>query len=322
MKALVVSGQQVRYSQNHTAPRSEAGVAVVCPTLSGICRTDLEIIRGYSGFAGVLGHEFVGRVVECDQSEWVGQRVVGEINWACGACPWCREGGTPLHCPRRKALGIRGWDGAFAERLAMPVANLHRVPEALTDEQAVFTEPLASAYSLVDSLDLKGGERLLGIGDGRLGLLIAQVLRRLPVEVTWCGRHDEKLRLLQDWGITTCRVDNLPSEQWEVVVEASGGPSGFLLAQSRLKPRGTLALKTTTHLPRELDLNALVVNEWKVVGSRCGPFSEALNALRAHHVQVEPLISQVFALEQGVEALERAAQPGVLKVLLRHETPA
>lgn len=319
MRALVFR-ESLSFDPDFPPPVAGPGVALVAPILSGICGTDLELTRGYSGFQGVLGHEFVGRVVECDQPGWLGQRVVGEINWACGQCAWCRGGGTRNHCPRRKAMGIRDWNGAFADLVAVPIANLHRVPAALSDEQAVFTEPLASGYSLLESLELRGGESILGIGDGRLGLLIAQVLRHAPVKLAWCGRHESKLEKLRSWGIESHSPDALASQGWDIVVEASGGSSGLELAQRHLKPRGKLALKTTTTEPRSVDFNALVVNEWQLIGSRCGPFEPALQALAAGQIETASLIERVFALEEGEEAFRYAARRGVLKVLLRHNS--
>ena len=317
MRALLFQ-DTATFSSNQPSPQASLGCALVAPAYSAICRTDREIIKGYTQFQGVLGHEFVGRVVECADASWIGERVVGEINWPCGGCGWCREGGSSNHCPHRRALGIRNWDGAFADLLVMPTANLHRVPPSLNDRQAVFTEPLAAAFSLLESLRIQGGESVLGIGDGCLGLLIAQVLRSAHVDLSWCGHHESKLALLREWGIPTHPVGWSPARSWDIVVDASGTPGGLELALKAVKPRGCVALKTTTQQNRTFDLNDLVVRELRMVGSRCGPFEPALSALDSGRVQTEPLVSAILPLELGVEALRRAGQPGVLKVLLQH----
>jgi threonine dehydrogenase-like Zn-dependent dehydrogenase len=293
--------------------------AVVRVTLSGICNTDVEIARGYAGFAGTLGHEFVGVVESAPGApELVGQRVVGEINAGCGRCALCAAGDA-RHCPRRTVLGIVGRDGAHAEFLQLPVANLLRVPDEITDERAVFTEPLAAAWGITERAAISAETRVAVIGDGKLGLLCAQVLKLKDAPVLLVGKHQEKLRIAAARGVETVTVDSVAhrAREFDVVVEASGGEQGFALALDLLRPRGVLVLKSTFHGATRIDAARVVVDEISVVGSRCGRFAPALELLRQNEVDVESLISEQHALADGVNAIERATQKGVLKVLLK-----
>jgi threonine dehydrogenase-like Zn-dependent dehydrogenase len=283
-------------------------------SLAGVCRTDLELVKGYMGFAGVLGHEFVGEVVE-GPGDWRGARVVGEINFACGACETCASG-LARHCPRRRVMGIQGADGAFAERVAVPVANLHRVPDGVPDDAAVFTEPLAAAFEILEQLRVEAGARCLVLGDGKLGLLVAQVLHASGARVLAAGRHREKLAILERLGIETVLEAELRDERWPLVVEASGREEGFRRAVALTRPRGTLVLKSTLAESGRVALAPLVIDEITVVGSRCGPFPPALEALATGRVAVHPLVSLRLPLARAEEALRRAAEPGVLKVLV------
>lgn len=294
---------------------SEALVRVL---LSGICNTDLEIARGYAGFRGTIGHEFVGVVEEADDRALIGQRVVGEINAGCGTCELCR-GGDPRHCAERTVLGIHARDGAHAEFLRLPEANLLRVPDKLADEQAVFAEPLAAAYGIRERVALNTSQNVAVIGDGKLGLLCAQVIALTGADVTLIGKHPEKLRIAERRGIETIDVDKAKSRsrQFDVVVEASGSAAGFDTALDLLHPRGTLVLKSTFHGSTEIPSARIVVDEISVVGSRCGRFAPALELLKTGAVDVDSLISEEHPLTNGVLAMERAAQSGVLKVLLR-----
>ncbi|HEV2762823.1 MAG TPA: alcohol dehydrogenase catalytic domain-containing protein [Pyrinomonadaceae bacterium] len=300
---------------------SRGGEAVVRVLLSGVCNTDLEIVRGYAGFRGTLGHEFVGVVESApDAPELVGRRVVGEINAGCGRCGLCRSGDT-RHCPERTVLGIVGRDGAHAELLQLPSVNLLPVPDEVSDERAVFTEPLAAACGITERAQVTKETRTAVVGDGKLGLLCAQALQALTgAQVTLVGKHPSKLDIARRRGVETYTLDALPasaSRQFDVAVEASGSPAGFALARSLLRPRGTLVLKSTFHSRTEMDAARLVVDEISVVGSRCGRFAPALELLRRDAVEVESLITEQHTLAQGVRAFERAAAPGVLKVLLR-----
>jgi threonine dehydrogenase-like Zn-dependent dehydrogenase len=312
------------------------GEALVRVTLSGICNTDLEIARGYAGFEGTLGHEFAGVVEEMSEARplgraasetepsppvgplALGQRVVGEINAGCGHCDLCRAG-DPRHCPERTVLGIAGRDGAHADFLKLPVANLLPVPDEVSDERAVFVEPLAAAYGILERVSINEDTPVAVIGDGKLGLLCAQAIATTGARVTLVGKHQNKLAIAERRGIetlTTGRVEQRKG-RFEVVVEASGSPSGFATAVELLRPRGTLVLKSTFHGATEIEAAPLVVNEISVVGSRCGRFAPALDLLKRNAVDVESLISEEFDLTQGLRAMQRAAEPGVMKVLLR-----
>jgi threonine dehydrogenase-like Zn-dependent dehydrogenase len=299
-------------------PRDERE-AVVRVTLSGICNTDVEIARGYAGFAGTLGHEFVGVVLSAPGApELVGERVVGEINAGCGRCAPCATGDA-RHCPERTVLGIVGRDGAHAEFLQLPVINLLRVPREIDDRHAVFTEPLAAAWGITERVDIREAMRVAVIGDGKLGLLCAQALHLTGASVLLIGKHQEKLRIAAARGVETATVDGVAgrARSMDVVVEASGGAAGFALALDLLRPRGVLVLKSTFHGETGVDAARIVVNEISVVGSRCGRFAPALELLRQKAVDVESLISEEYDLAEGVRALERATEKGVLKVLLK-----
>ncbi|HEV2911817.1 MAG TPA: alcohol dehydrogenase catalytic domain-containing protein [Pyrinomonadaceae bacterium] len=323
MKAL-------RYEENRLAVRETplpSGVedeALVRVTLSGVCNTDVEIVRGYAGFRGTLGHEFVGVVESAPGSSsssgaaLVGKRVVGEINAGCGHCRVCATG-DPRHCPRRTVLGIVGRDGAHAEFLRLPVVNLLPVPDEIPDERAVFAEPLAAAYGITERAAVTKETRVAVIGDGKLGLLCAQALALAGGPVLLIGKHPEKLRIAARRGIETVMLDKLSgrAREFDTVVEASGAASGFELALELVRPRGTLVLKSTFQGATNINAARIVVDEISVVGSRCGRFAPALELLQRHEVDVESLISEEFPLAEGVRAMERATAPGVIKVLLR-----
>ena len=299
-----------------------AGEALVRVRLAGVCNTDVEIVRGYAGFEGTLGHEFVGEVAEAPKGfeALAGRRVVGEINAGCGRCGLCRAG-DPRHCPQRTVLGIVGRDGAFAEFLSLPAANLLEVPDEVPDERAVFTEPLAAACGVTERVRVEDGARAAVVGDGKLGLLCAQALKALTrASVTLVGRHDSKLSVAARRGVETLKAEDLGAglkRTFDVAVEASGSPDGFRAALELLRPRGTLVLKSTFHGATEIYAAPIVVDEIQVVGSRCGRFRPALELLRRGEVDVDSLVTEEHALADGVRALERAAAPGVLKVLLR-----
>jgi alcohol dehydrogenase len=314
MRALVYDGQ-LKLVRDYPRPVPPPEEALVRVELAGICNTDLEIVRGYRGFHGILGHEFVGVVEECADESLVGQRVVGEINCYCGECPTCRAG-APTHCPNGTTLGIWERDGALADYLTLPMANLHPVPEAIGDEAAVFVEPLAAALEILEQVQVKPSDRVVVLGDGKLGLLVAQVLRLTGCDLVVVGRHEEKLAILQRQGIDARLADELPADRADVVVDCTGHPSGFAAARRLVKPRGTLVLKSTFHGNVEVDLSMLVVDEITLVGSRCGPFAPALRLLERGLVDVESLISATYPLDEGLAAFERAQEKGTLKVLL------
>jgi threonine dehydrogenase-like Zn-dependent dehydrogenase len=295
-------------------PEPGDGQAIVRPRVAGICNTDLEILRGYMGFEGVLGHELIG-TVEQGPDAWRGRRVTAEINFACGRCDDC-DRGLGRHCPHRTVMGILGQDGAFAERVAVPVANLHEVPDALSDAHAVFVEPLAAAFEILEQIRVAYSSEAVVLGDGKLGLLIAQVLKTAGVRVLLVGKHAEHLDLARGWGISASELDAWDRTPRDLVVDATGSKQGFELALEAVRPRGTLVMKTTVAEREAVNLAPLVINEITVVGSRCGPFEPALAALRDGRVQVAELVDARYPLEDGVKALERAGARAALKVLL------
>lgn len=298
--------------------------ALVRVRLAGICNTDLEIVRGYADFSGTLGHEFVGVVEDSPDKSQIGRRVVGEINVGCGRCEACQINLTSdaRHCPNRSALGIHDRDGAFAEFLTLPPQNLRVVPEAVTDRQAVFAEPLAAACEILDQVEIYSVHRVAVIGDGKLGQLIARALATTNCDLTLIGKHAAKLELADKAGIKTAALGNLkidPASRFDFVVEASGGASGLQLAIELAKPRGAIILKSTFHGAVQLDAWRVVVNEISIIGSRCGRFEPALQLLAQGKVKVEDLIADEFGLSDGIAAMAEAARPGKLKVLLKPE---
>lgn len=314
MRAVTFT-DQLALRSDYPDPRPGAGEAVVQVSLAGICRTDLEIVRGYMDFHGVPGHEFVGRVVS-GPAKWKNRRVVAEINCVCGSCDMCQSG-LRNHCRNRAVLGIAGRDGAFADRVAVPVRNLHAVPDGVSDEAAVFVEPLAAAFQLVRQIRFDAAQKVVVLGDGRLGQLVGRVLVRRCPSLVLVGRHAEKLDLAERAHIHAVPVgDFVPARQADVVIDATGTAEGFELACRTVRPRGTIALKSTFAGRQPLNLSSLVVDEVTLIGSRCGPFADAIGALARGEVDVSHLISRRVPLDRAVEAFALAAQPDVLKVLL------
>ncbi|HYX40248.1 MAG TPA: alcohol dehydrogenase catalytic domain-containing protein [Pyrinomonadaceae bacterium] len=316
MKALRYERNQLAVAE--VAKPERAGEAVVRVTLSGICKTDVEIVRGYADFEGTIGHEFVGLVKSAPDKTLVGRRVVGEINAGCGHCALCAMG-DPRHCPNRTVLGIAGRDGAHAEFLQLPVVNLLTVPDEIPDERAVFAEPLAAAWGITERANVTKETRVAVIGDGKLGLLSAQALALTGAPMLLIGKHPEKLRIAAARGIETATLDQVKkrTREFDVVVEASGAESGFALALDLLHPRGVLVLKSTFKGVTAVDAARIVVDEISIIGSRCGRFAPALALLQDQMVDVESLISEEYALADGVRAMQRATAGGVIKVLLR-----
>ena len=267
------------------------------------------------GFTGVPGHEFVGSVIEGPR-EWLGKRVVGEINFGCGSCDSCRRD-LSRHCPNRSVMGIVNADGAFAEYVAVPVANLHVVPDTISDEEAVFTEPLAAACEILTQVQIDHGHDVLVLGDGKLGNLCAQVVNLTGARVTALGKHADKLALIKKTGVRTVQLNDWQPRLFDIVVEATGSPSGLELALAAVRPRGTLILKSTIAGKHEVSLATIVINEINVIGSRCGPFPDALGALAAKRVAVTPLIEAIYPLKDGIAAVAAAAAAGAKKILLR-----
>ena len=316
MKALRVHKKHL--SLRNIEKPEPGGEALVRVLLSGICNTDLEIARGYAGFSGTIGHEFVGVVEEAAHDQLIGKRVVGEINAGCGRCELCRSGDS-RHCPSRTVLGIVGRDGAHAEFLRLPTINLLPVPAKIADEHAVFTEPLAAACGILERVSMSQTDRVAVIGDGKLGLLSAQVVALSGAETVLIGKHTSKLKVAARRGIETSTVKQAAkrSREFDVVVEASGSESGFALALNLLKPKGKLVLKSTFHGATEVEASRIVVDEISIIGSRCGRFAPAIDLLKKNAIDVDSLISEEYPLSEGVHAMSRAAAKGVMKVLLR-----
>ncbi|QPK61881.1 alcohol dehydrogenase catalytic domain-containing protein [Methylomonas sp. LL1] len=318
MQALVLDGQ-LSYRQDVPEPVLATDEALIRLGLAGICATDLELLKGYAGFSGVIGHEFVGvveSVANPEHQPWLGRRVVGSINIGCNHCETCRHDG-PEHCRNRKVLGIRAKNGVFADYFSLPVANLYAVPDSVSDRAAVFAEPLAAAMRVVRQLQDLPVNRVAVVGPGRLGLLIAKVLVLAGYRVVVLGRSETSLDLPEQWKLETALIDGVPDAPYDCVVDASGQASGFEQALRIVKPRGFLVLKSTFTATKPIDLAQVVVREVTILGSRCGPFAEALTILRQKTVPVETMINAVYSLKDGLAAVEHAAQAGVRKILLR-----
>jgi len=318
MRALLFD-KSLTYQSRYRDPPKDHGDTLLRVRQAGICATDLEILKGYMRFAGVLGHEFVGEVVESPQKDLVGKRVVGEINIVCGRCDLCLSG-LSTHCRNRSVLGILRHDGAFADFVRLPAMNLHVLPKTVEDDHAVFVEPLAAAFQILKQIKLDDRKWVTVLGDGRLGLLVAQVMRNASCPVRVVGKHPDKLAICEKWGIRSRLVgDIVPRHDQDVVVDCTGSTDGFELAMQLVRPRGTIVLKSTVAASKPLNLAPIVIDEINVIGSRCGPFREAIRALAEKSVDVNSLVSRRMKIEQGVEALELAGKPGVLKVILTME---
>ncbi len=301
-------------------PAPPPGEALIRVRLSGICGTDLELLRGYYPYTGVPGHEFVGEVVQAEVKEWIGKRVVGEINAVCGECRQCRNL-RPTHCENRTVLGIVNRNGVHAGYFTLPLANLHPVPDSVPDEAAVFTEPLAAALEIQEQVAIRPVNRVLLIGAGRLGQLIAQTLVLTGCDLRVVARHPGQKSILESRGIVSIGEEDIQAGGWDVVVEATGSGSGFDLARRALRPRGTLVMKSTYKGELTVNFSPFVVDEITIVGSRCGPFAPALRLLEQKSVDPMPLIARLFPLTKGLEAFELAGQPGSMKVLLQPDPP-
>ncbi len=297
-------------------PEPGADEALIKVHLAGICATDLEMVRGYYPFSGILGHEFVGEVLAAPgNTQWEGKRVVGEINLVCGECAACSSGRSH-HCEDRTVLGIIGKDGAFAEFLTLPVNNLHSVPESIPDEWAVFCEPLAAALEILEQVHIHPSDRVLVIGAGRLGQLIARTIALTGCDLAVVTRRASQIALLKKAGLTSIEEMDISQRIWDIVIEATGSSRGFFIARQAVRPKGTIVVKSTYKGNLELNFSSIVVDEITLVGSRCGPFSPAIHLLQSKQVNPAPLISDRYPLSRAIEAFERAAQPGVFKILL------
>lgn len=315
MKAAYFDGQKMTFDENY--PEPDPGETLVRISLAGICGTDLEIMQGYMRYEGILGHEFVGTVEKSDNSDLVGKRVVGEINAGCCKCDSCQNG-MERHCPNRTVLGILGRNGAFAEFLSLPEKNLHVIPDSISDEQAVFVEPLAAAFEIGEQVTLQPQWGVAVVGDGRLAQLIIQVLKLKCSNITCFGRHKNKLQSLVNGGTKIkVGIDASDEHSFDLVVDATGSNSGFTDAMRLIRPRGTVVLKSTVASKENLDLAPAIINEVTLVGSRCGLFRPAIDALASGTVSVDSMIDSVFALENFSDAIEHAKKPDTLKVFLK-----
>ncbi len=313
MRAVVFDGE-LRVTEI-PIPRPAEGEALIRVLTAGVCSTDLELVRGYMEFKGVLGHEFVGVVEQCSNPNLQGKRVVGEINCVCHTCPFCQLE-MPHHCLNRSVLGIRDRQGAFAEFLTLPEENLHLVPHSIRDDVAVFTEPLAAAFRIAEQVPITANDRVVVLGDGKLGQLCAQVLWLATKKLVCIGKHEWKLNMLNALHIPTALKDDPIERNVDIVVEATGSREGIVRALELVRPEGTIVLKTTIANVSSLDFSLPVINEVKIIGSRCGPFRPALEALASNTVEVRPMITETYELRDAELAMQRAAAPEVMKVLL------
>lgn len=315
MHAAFYDGKEIKYDDNYPDPKP--GESLVRVSLAGICGTDLEILDGYMAYIGVLGHEFVGVVEQSQNRDLVGKRVVGEINAGCKKCDSCKKG-MQRHCPNRTVLGILKRDGAFAQLLSLPEENLHLIPENISDEQAVFVEPLAAAFEIKEQVSLENNWKVAVVGDGRLAQMICQVIKLTCTNVTCFGRHKSKLTHLEKFDITTkIGIESSDEQSYDLVVEVTGSNSGFRDTMKIVRPRGIVILKSTIASRENLDLTPTVVNEITLVGSRCGLFKPAIDALATGIVSVDSMIDSTFPLEKFSQAIEHAKKPDTLKVFLK-----
>lgn len=313
MKALWLENNQI--SMREIAQPDKPNEALIKIRKAGICSTDLELVKGYYPYTGVIGHEFVGEVVSAPDPFWVGQRVVGDINVACGKCEACLNG-RQTHCENRTVLGIVDRDGVFAEYTSLPLENLHRVPDSVSDEWAVFTEPLAAALEIQQQIQIRPTDRVLVVGAGRLGQLIAQTLALTGCDLRVVTRHAHVQELLQARGIRTVTEADVQPRRWDVVVEVTGSAEGFALARRAIRPRGTLVMKSTYKGEMSVNFSSIVVDEINIIGSRCGPFEPALRLMEKREVDPSVLVMASYKLDDTLKAFEHAARAGVLKVLV------
>jgi threonine dehydrogenase-like Zn-dependent dehydrogenase len=315
MKALIIK-DKIRYLSFYPKPLPKKGEVLIKVLLAGICNTDIEITKGYLNFKGVLGHEFVGIVEEGEEKSLIGKRVVGEINIGCGKCQFCRSN-LKNHCPNRVVLGIYNKDGAFAQYLTLPLENIHILPKNLKDEEAVFVEPLAACIRILEEIKIRKEEKVIILGDGKLGQLMAQLLKLYCRDLLVIGKRKNKLEILKKFNIKGIELKSLRDIEADIIVECTGNVKGLDLALDLVKPKGTIFIKSTYNKRSSFDQSKAVVKEVKIIGSRCGPFKEAINLLKKKKIDPLPLISKVFPIEEGVEAFKYAMKREVLKVLLK-----
>jgi len=312
----VVFDDALRFVPDYPIPKSRPGWALIRVLTAGICKTDMELMKGYKEFYGILGHEFIGVVEQCDDSHLIHKRVAGEINVGCGQCEWC-ENALGRHCPNRTVLGLLDLDGCMADYCMLPVTNLHEIPDSVPDHRAIFIEPLSAACEILEQMTFKGLERVVVLGDGRLGILCAWALTTVVADVTLMGHHPEKLNLAKWRHLKTAHDSDEVEAGADIVVEATGSSEGIIEAMSLCRARGTIVLKSTVASQDKLNLASLVVNEQTVVGSRCGQFKDGLHMLESYpDMPLDRLITARYPIEQALEAFERATGPDALKVLL------
>lgn len=321
MKAVVFD-EELKLVEDYKKPELKKGEVLIKTRMSGICNTDLEITKGYMGYKGVLGHEFVGDVVEvyddCNKN-WIGKRVVGEINCGCNNDSWCAKG-LARHCPNRQTLGIWQKDGCFSEYFTLPVENILEVPQSLSDEEATFVEPVAAAMEITEQLHIKPKDKVALLGDGKLGLCIALVLNALNVDLIHIGKHENKLEISRKAGVKTKLLKDLKdsdNKSFDIVIEATGSTGGFETSLALTKPRGVLVLKSTIAAKEGLNLAPVVIDEITVLGSRCGQFEPALRLMDAKKLDIKPLISEIYPIDKALEAFEKNKQKDILKILLK-----
>jgi threonine dehydrogenase-like Zn-dependent dehydrogenase len=315
MRALVFKRKKLRFLGDYPVPRLNKNEVLIRVTHAGICNTDIEITKGYMGFEGVPGHEFVGIIERCKQKNLIGIRVVGEINIACGTCIFCRKQ-MRNHCPNRSVMGILHKNGAFAEYVTLPMSNIHALPDSISDEEAIFIEPLAAAFEITRQIDIMPYERVCVLGDGKLGMLVSQVVSLSGCRPVVVGRHEERLSLLRKWNIKAKHISSFNIREFDIVIDCTGSPKGIETALCIVRPGGRIVIKTTTAKKPVIDMNRVVVNELTLIGSRCGPFSSAIRALDKKEIAVQQLISFRYPLEDGIRALRNASRKNVLKVIL------
>lgn len=316
MRALYFD-KKLCYCADYPVPKPKYNEALIRITMAGICNTDLEILNGYMGFKGVPGHEFVGVVEKSEEKKWEGKRVGGEINIGCGVCPYCL-GRMKNHCPNRSVLGILKKDGVFADYITLPVGSLHAIPDSVSDEEAVFIEPIAAAFEISQQVNIKPVDKICVLGDGKLGILVGQVLSLTGCNLTVVGHHEAKLSILSQLGIKTSLKEDTTGK-FDLVVDCTGSSSGLKKALVLVKPKGKVVLKTTLAKKEPVDLNSVIINEIDLIGSRCGPFAPAIRALQKKIIDTRSLISKTYFLAEGTEAFKCASQKGVLKVILKME---
>lgn len=319
MDALIFD-EILKYVTDYNTPKMDSNEALIKISMVGICNTDLEITKGYMGYKGILGHEFVGIVEEVENPKdknLIGKRVVGEINLGCGNCNWCNQG-LSRHCPNRSTLGILNKEGCFAQYLTLPVSNLLVVPDSIPDEVAVFTEPLAAALEILEQLHIKPYEKVAVLGDGKLGLLIALALNASNIDINLIGKHQNKLDIAKNQGINTELLSDIKIEKkYDVVIEATGSVSGFETSIALVKPRGILVLKSTIASEKDLNLAPVVIDEITILGSRCGQFAPALRLMEKNIINFSPLISKILPFKQAIEGFELNRKKDTIKILLK-----